>query len=126
MLFRSDEGIYGFTKVYTREEAASEEHLDGDFSFVLESDGYTSFSDSCKRPLIAPVDLTDFRFGKATHGYHPDKGPQPTLVAKGPHIKAGVEIERRPIVDEAPTYARLLGVSLPDAQGTSIDEILDI
>lgn len=121
-----DEGIYGFTKVYTREEAAAEEHLDGDFSFVLESDGYTSFSDSCKRPLIAPVDLTDFRFGRATHGYHPDKGPQPTLVAKGPHIKAGVEIERRPIVDEAPTYARLLGVTLPDAQGTSIDEILDI
>ena len=121
-----DEGIYGFTKVYTRKEAAEEEHLDGDFSFVLESDGYTSFSDSCKRPLIAPVDLTDFRFGRATHGYFPDKGPQPTLVAKGPHIKEGVEIERRPIVDEAPTYARLLGAELPDAQGTSIDELLKL
>ena len=121
-----DEGIYGFTEVFTREEIAEREHLDGDFSFVLESDGYTSFSDSCRRPLIAPVDLSDFRFGRATHGYFPDRGPQPTLVAKGPHIREGVEIERRPIVDEAPTYAKLLGVDLNDAQGSSIDEILKL
>ena len=107
-----------------REEIAELEHLDGDFSFVLESDGYTSFSDSCKRPLVAKLDLTDFRFGRATHGYYPDLGPQPTLIAKGPHIKEGVVIDRRPIVDEAPTYAKLLGAELPDAQGTAIEEIL--
>lgn len=119
-----DEGIYGFSQVFTREEIAEKEHLDGDFSFVLESDGYTSFSDSCKRPLVAQLDLTDFRFGRATHGYYPDLGPQPTLVAKGPSIKEGVVVDRRPIVDEAPTYAKLLGASLPDAQGSPIDEIL--
>jgi hypothetical protein len=119
-----DEGIYGFSEVLKREEIAEREHLDGDFSFVLESDGYTSFSDSCKRPLVAPLDLTDYRFGRATHGYHPARGPQPTLLAKGPSIKEGVVLERRPIVDEAPTYARLLGVDLPDAQGSAIEEIL--
>ena len=119
-----DEGIYGFREVYTREEIAEREHLDGDFSFVLESDGYTSFSDSCKRPPVAPLDLTDYRFGRATHGYMPDLGPQPTLLAKGPHIREGVVLSRRPIVDEAPTYARLLGVDLPDAQGSAIEEIL--
>lgn len=119
-----EEGIYGFSKVFTRQEVEQMEHLSGDFSFVIESDGYTSFSDSCKRPVIQPIDLTDFRFGAATHGYLPDLGPQPTLVAKGPHIKEGVVIQRRPIVDEAPTYAKILGVELPDAQGTAIDEIL--
>jgi len=119
-----DEGIYGFSKVYTREEIEKAEHLSGDFSFVLESDGYTSFSDVCKRPLIAPLDLSDYRFGHATHGYLPDYGQQPTLVAKGPHIREGIVLERRPIVDEAPTYAKLLGVTLPDAQGSAIDEIL--
>ena len=31
---------------------------------------------------------------------------------------------RRPIVDEAPTYAKILGVELPDADGRAIDEIL--
>lgn len=30
----------------------------------------------------------------------------------------------RPIVDEAPTYAKILGVELPDADGKAIDEIL--
>lgn len=121
-----DEGIYGFNEVLTREEAAERYHLDGDFAFVLESDGYTSFSDSCKLPYIAPLDLTDFRFGHATHGYMPEKGPQPTLIAKGPHIRSGVTVENRNIVDEAPTYARILGVSLPDAQGYPIEEILDL
>ena len=119
-----DEGIYGFTKVYTREEIAETEHFDGEFSFVLETDGYTSFSDSCKRPLVAQLDLTDFRFGRATHGHHPDLGPQPTLVAKGPSIKEGVVVDRRPIVDEAPTYAKILGADLSDAQGSPIVEIL--
>lgn len=119
-----DEGIYGFNNVFTREELEKNEHLSGDFSFMIESDGYTSFSNSCKRPVISQLDLTDFRFGRATHGYLPDLGPQPTLVAKGPHIREGVVLDHRPIVDEAPTYARLLGVDLPDAQGTAIEEIL--
>lgn len=119
-----DEGIYGFSKVFTREEAREKFHLAGGFSFVLESDGYTSFSDSCRRPLIAPLDLTDFRFGRATHGYIPDEGPQPVFLAKGPHIRPGAVLDRRDIIDEAPTYASVLGVELPDADGKPILEIL--
>ncbi len=119
-----DEGIYGFSEVYTREELAEKEHLDGDFAFVLETDGYTSFSDSCVRPVVNNFDLSDYRFGRATHGYYPDKGPQPVFIAKGPDIKNGIELEQRPIVDEAPTFARILGVELPNADGTAIEEIL--
>ena len=33
------EGIYGFTTVYTKDETKAM-GLDGDFSFVLETDGY--------------------------------------------------------------------------------------
>ena len=124
LLQMADEKLYGFESVFTREEVKDMYGLDGDFSFVLESDGYTSFSDSCKRPLVAQLDLTDFRFGRATHGYYPDLGPQPTLVAKGPSIKEGVVVDRRPIVDEAPTYAKILGADLSDAQGSPIVEIL--
>lgn len=120
----AEEGIYGFTKVFTREELREREQLDGDFSFVLETDGYTSFSDSCVRPVINNTDLTDFRFGRATHGYLPDLGPQPVFVGKGPAFKRGVTLERRNIVDEAPTYAALLGVDLPQADGTPIAEML--
>jgi len=119
-----EDGIYGFERVYTAEEAMREEGLSGKFSFVLETDGYTSFSNAFTRPLVRRVDNSDYKFGRATHGHQPDKGPQPTLIAFGPDIKAGAVVERRPIVDEAPTYAKILGVELPDADGKPIDEIL--
>ncbi|MCQ2427653.1 MAG: alkaline phosphatase family protein, partial [Clostridia bacterium] len=112
------------SEVYTKEEIEEKEHLGGPFSFVIETDGYTSFAEDWKRPMVKQLDLTDYRFGKATHGHYPDKGPQPVFVAYGPDIKAGVVLDRRPTVDEAPTYARILGVELPDADGHAIEEIL--
>lgn len=126
LLEMRDEGIYGISEVYTTEEINEAEHLSGDFSFVLETDGYSSFSDDWKRPYVKNLDLSDYRFGKATHGYLPDKGAQPTFVAFGPDIKKGVIIERRPIVDEAPTYAKILGIEMPWADGTPIDELLNL
>ena len=119
-----EDGLYGFERVYTAEEADREEGLSGKFAFVLETDGYTSFSNAWTRPLVRRVDNSDYKFGRATHGHHPDKGPQPTLIACGPDIKAGAVVERKPIVDEAPTYAKIFGLSLPDADGKPIDEIL--
>jgi len=121
---KAKEGIYGFNKVFTRDEITTLEHLDGDFSFVIESDGYTSFSDDCLPPIIGKVDLSDFRSGYASHGYLPDKGPQPVFIAKGPDFRNGVTLPRRPIVDVAPTFAKILDVNLPAAQGTSMDELL--
>lgn len=120
-----DEGIYGIGEIYTTEEINEREHLSGDFTFVLETDGYSSFSDGWTRPYVKKLDLSDYRFGKATHGYLPDKGAQPTFIACGPDIKQGVVLERRPIVDEAPTYAKILGITMPWADGTPIDEILN-
>ena len=73
---------------------------------------------------IKEQDFTDFRFGRATHGYLPELGPQPVFLAKGPSFKENVSLPTRPIVDEAPTYARLLSVELPEAQGTPITELL--
>ncbi len=120
----ANEGIYGFSQVFTREEIKELEHLDGDFSFVLETDGYTSFSDDYKPPLISQMDLSDFRYGYATHGYLPDKGPQPVFLAKGPAFCKSEIVNRYPIVDIAPTLADVLGVSLPDAQGHSMKKLL--
>ena len=118
------DGLYGFERVYTADEVLAEEGLAGKFSFVVETDGYTSFSNAWTRPFVRRVDNSDYKFGRATHGHHPDKGAQPTLIAFGPDIRPGACVERKPIVDEAPTYAKILGVSLPDADGTAIDEIL--
>ena len=91
---------------------------------MLESDGYTSFGDRPTRPLVQNYDLTDYRFGRATHGYYPDLGPQPVFMAKGPDFKENVTLERGLIVNEAPTYAKLLGVELPQADGKAMDAFL--
>ena len=113
-----------FGRLIGAEEAREEEQLYGGFTFVIESDGYTSFGDSAVRPLVQNFDASDYRFGRATHGYMPDYGPQPVFVAKGPDIKENVVLGRGRIVDEAPTYAKLLGITLPEADGHAIDEVL--
>lgn len=119
-----DEGLYGFSHVFTTEEVSEKEHLNGAFSFVLETDGYTSFGDSCTRPLVTSFDSTDYRYGRATHGYLPQKGPQPTFLCKGPDFKENVTLETGRLVDQAPTFAKLLGVSLPEAEGVPMDALL--
>jgi predicted AlkP superfamily pyrophosphatase or phosphodiesterase len=119
------EGIYGISRVYTEPEARAEEHLGGAFSFVLETDGYTAFSDDWKRPVVKNYDFTDYRYGRATHGYLPEKGPQPVLAAKGPDIKNGVVLEKSRLIDLAPTFAKLMGVEFPEVDGTVINQILN-
>jgi predicted AlkP superfamily pyrophosphatase or phosphodiesterase len=121
-----EEGIYGISRVYTAEEAQKEERLTGNFSFVIETDGFTAFTNSWMRPLVRSLDITDYRFGRATHGHHPDRGPQPTLIAFGPHIRPRVVVSNCRLTDEAPTFARALGISLGDIDGRPLDEILGI
>ncbi len=118
------EGIYGFTQVFTEREAAERYHLAGDFSFVIESDGYTGFWENYRRPLVTNFDASDYRMGRATHGYLPFKGPQPVFLAKGPDFKERVTLKKGRLIDEAPTYARLLGTELPHADGRVMEELL--
>ena len=82
---------------------------------MIESDGYTSFGDRAVRPLVQNFDVSDYRFGRATHGYLPDLGAQPVFVAKGPDFRERTTLER------GPTYAKLLGVELPQADGKAMD-----
>ncbi|MBR4082043.1 MAG: alkaline phosphatase family protein [Clostridia bacterium] len=119
-----DDGVYGVSEVFTREEAARDHHLDGKFSFVLETDGMTTFSTEWERPLVRPLTNADYRVGRATHGYLPHKGPQPTLIAFGPHIKPGVVLPHANLIDEAPTIAHVLGLDMGDVEGRILHEIL--
>ncbi len=118
------EEVYGISEILTREEALRRFHLDGDFSFVLETDGFTSFGDDWRRPLMRTWDTTDYRHGRATHGYMPAKGPQPVFVCAGPHVRKGGYLENGLLIDCAPTMAAMLGISLPDAQGSVWTELL--
>lgn len=118
------EGVYGIERVWTTEEIRQAEHLDGGFSFVLETNGTYSFGNRWLGPVIRPVDVTDYKLAHGTHGHHPDKGPQPTLLAFGPDIRPGTVVDQAGIVDIAPTVACALGFSMPDTDGSPVREIL--
>ena len=122
------EGIYGISRVFTKEEVKQQFNLDGKFEFVIETDGYTTFADSWLRPMVGGLTdealFTAYKYGNATHGHIPKKGPQPTVIFKGPHFAKGVTIEEGVIVDQAPTYAKLLGVELPEADGKAIESLI--
>ena len=116
--------VYGFGRVFTKEEAEKEYHLGGDFSFVIETDGFSSFTNEWQRPYIRPLDTSDYKFGRATHGYCPEKGPQPTMFGFGPGLKKGAVVENANLVDEAPTLARILGLEMKDVDGIVLEDIL--
>ena len=118
------EGAYGIERVYTVEETEEMEHLSGGFSFILETNGVYSFGNDWREPVIRGADTSDYKLAHGTHGYHPDKGPQPTLLAFGPDIRAGARVEKARIIDIAPTVAASLGFDMPDTDGHVVREIL--
>lgn len=119
-----EEGIYGISRVFTAEEAKKDYHLSGGFSFVLESDDYSSFGEAINRPIVTNYDISDYRYGHATHGHLPFKGPKPIFVVKGPDFQENVILEEGLLIDEAPTYAKILGVSLEGADGSPVDALI--
>lgn len=116
--------IYGFETVFTREEVWEKYGLTGGFSFVIETDGYTSFNGDHRRPAVRGIDISDYRLGHSTHGHAPDKGPQPTFLAMGPSFRKGAVVPTGSILDQAPTFARVLGAELQGAMGKVVEDIL--
>lgn len=118
LLEKAKEGIWGFEKVYTREEAAAEGYA-GEFSFVLETDNTAEFCNAYQGPYEITLEST-----QGAHGYHPDKGPKHPILAYGPAFEKGVTIPCANLVDGAPTWAKVLGVDLPDCDGRVLHELL--
>ena len=117
-------GTYGYSEVLTTEETEARDHLSGGFSFILETDGITHFSDGWTGEYMKPDRqfLEGFFYG--SHGYHPDKGPKMAFIGKGPAFRKGAVLDAARLEDQAPTYARILDVSLPDTDGRVMEELL--
>ena len=118
------EHTYGIGKVYTAEEARARFGLYGDFSFVIETDQATVFSSKLSDPLWVQCPPDAPGYGRATHGHDPDVGPQPVFLAYGPAIWKGAIIPKADIRDEAPTFAAILGLDFPEAEGQPIRGLL--
>ncbi len=116
-------GDLGISEVWTAEEAREKFGLWGDFSFVLESDEATLFFSDWKDPLFAPAKAQP-GYERASHGHDPSVGPQAVFVLYGPDIRPGVIVRQGSILDEAPTFAKLLGIGLPSADGKVMEQLL--
>lgn len=117
-------GGYGISEVLAREKAAEQYHLDGDFSFVLETDGTTEFGNDAVGQVLREYRFEQTGYGRGNHGHQPHKGPQPVFCAIGPDFKRDVWLEHQKLVDEAPTFAKVLGLELEQADGCAIKELL--
>ena len=114
---------YGCEQILDKQKMA-EYHLTGPFEYAIEGRLGTAFGNNCTGEIFCPTDNSDYKLSVSAHGHLPEKGPQPIFFGAGPDIRSGVIIENGNFVDEAPTYAALLGIEMPWAQGKAIRELL--
>lgn len=119
----------GIEGVLTGEEAG-QKGADKSCAFMIEALRGFYFNDELDGELIHDItkeDVISKRYTYACHGYSPEKENYTTmLIAKGKGIRPNQIIPSMRLVDEGPTFARLLGVDLGDTDGKVIEELLDV
>jgi DNA-binding transcriptional MerR regulator len=128
---RDEEKFAGYKQALVEEneakygaEVREKYGLYGPFSFMVETDGSASFSEDFVKPLDIPAVINDYRLGNASHGYEPEKGPQPVFYGRGPAFRENVTVPTGRVIDIAPTLARILGQEMPQADGRALTELL--
>ena len=115
---------YRIRRIWTSGETREAFGLDGPFEWVVESDPGVSVGASWTRPPVLADGDEDFPRGRGSHGHMPNQGGQPLFIATGPAFQAGLDLGRRSMLAEAPTFAAVLGVSLPDAVQPAMADVL--
>ncbi|HJE44902.1 alkaline phosphatase family protein [Levilactobacillus namurensis] len=100
-------------------DAAASRGADPQCQWLVEAQAGYYFTDETRRPAVVeavdPETLGQPDRYHGVHGYDPDKPDYfTTLVLSGPAIKSGHVIDTAELVDEAPTFAHLLGVHFPE------------
>lgn len=118
----------GIEKILTSHEASAM-GADPETAFMLEAlQGYY-FKDELEGEYIDTItemDVKTKRYTIASHGYSPKKPDYKTLlIAAGKGIQQKKAISSMSLVDEGPTFARLLGLNLGDTDGRIIEKLID-
>lgn len=114
-------------RIMTRYDADEIYHLSGPFSLVLDSTDNTIFSFSPFLPVTMDREEADKRnINFSTHGYSPEKGPQPPFVVSGSRANKGKIIPWGRLVDEGPTILSLFGLDMDeDIDGRVMDGLIN-
>ena len=119
-----DNPEYGIGYVFTKEEAQQQYRLTGPFDFVIEGNPSISFNNELKGELFSPSAPGDYKSAMASHGGLPHFEHKTTFFACGPAVKKGAVIHNACLVDEAPTMAKMIGLTMEDVDGRVLNEIL--
>jgi predicted AlkP superfamily pyrophosphatase or phosphodiesterase len=113
--------------IFTAEEARSQFGLTGPFDFVIESGRRVSFSEKLGAGNIyGGTDPEDYhKIGSGMHGGLPFINETTAFIAAGPALRRGVVLDRRSMVDEAPTMAKILGFEMDDVDGQVMADLLN-
>lgn len=99
--------------------------LSGPFDFVVESALPIAFGEYAGgEALWRSRQPGDKKTGMATHGGSPKREELTTFFGAGPALRHTILPDSRPMVDEAPTMAAMLGLEMPGVDGAPILEIL--
>ena len=115
---------YGIVKIWTAAEARNAYGLDGPFSWVVETEPGVAVGTSWDAPPVLVAGDEGFTAGRGGHGHAPQHGGQPVFIANGPAFIPGLNLGRRSMLEEAPTFAAVLGVDLPTAHRSAITDVL--
>lgn len=116
--------VCGVDRIFTGKEAGA---LGADHKcvYLIEAKAPVFYLDAC-HTLTEPVEEMKKGKMRAVHGYLPDKPDYETFfMAFGYGVKEGVELPSMHLYDEGPTLAKIIGVTLPGADGRCFDEILE-
>lgn len=112
-------------RVMNRFEANEVYHLDGPFDFVLEAQTHAIFGQNLSGDLLDNPKPGDYKFSLSTHGYAPEKGPNPPFIISGPDANVNARVREARLVDEASTIMSLLGLEMPEGvDGCVIEELI--
>jgi predicted AlkP superfamily pyrophosphatase or phosphodiesterase len=117
----------GIEKVYSQEEAASM-GADDQCTFMVEARLGFYIKENLDGEFIDHIserDVREKRYTFASHGYSPEKDNYKTIfIAAGNGIRQNTIVPSMNLVDEGPTFARLLGLNLGETDGRVIEELI--
>lgn len=121
-------GVEGVERIYSNEEAIAR-GADPKCTLMVEAKAGYYFTDEGSRSNVVERVMPEMmghpdRY-QGVHGYDPNKpGYKTTIIFNGPMVKENQTIDGAKLVDEAPTFAKLLGLKFPEPlAGSTIEDI---
>lgn len=114
------------TAVHTAAQVKAAHGFEGPFAGILEGAGGTVIQSRWQGAAVVSRFEDGYTGPRSAHGGFPETGIPPLMIAAGPDIVPGLRLEEVSVVDQAATFAALLGTEIPQADGAPVRELLRI